>query len=81
VETDPSSSTPLYRQIADQIRDDIRAGRLDGRLPSAVAISQETGVAILTGRRALRALVEDGWAEMTPGLGTYSKPRDEWPEG
>jgi DNA-binding GntR family transcriptional regulator len=80
VEVDPSSSTPLYRQIADQIRDDIRAGRVEGRLPSALTISQETGVAILTGRRALRALVDDGWAVMTPGLGTYSAPRDQWPE-
>ena len=79
MEVDRDSSEPPHRQVARQLRDRIRSGELTGRLPSAVTLAQETGIAVLTGRKALRLLVSEGWARMEPGMGTYAVPESEWP--
>ena len=77
------SPVPPYVQIAD----DLRARIIDGefapgtRLPGVETIVQETGVARMTARKALRVLREQRWAIVTVGLGTYVAPREQWPEG
>ena len=71
---DRDSPEPPYRQIAGQLRQRILSGELAGRLPSALTISQEAGVAVLTGRKALRVLVDEGLATSSPGMGTYAVP-------
>jgi DNA-binding GntR family transcriptional regulator len=74
VDVDRDSPEPPYRQIAAQLRQRILSGELTGRLPSALTISQEAGVAVLTGRKALRVLVDEGLATQSPGMGTYAVP-------
>lgn len=70
---DQGSSVPFYRQVAAILRDKIEAGEYapGQRLPSAVTLSQEYGIAVLTGRRALAALVSDGLAVTSDGKGTF----------
>jgi GntR family transcriptional regulator len=73
VDVDRDSDVPPYQQIAAQLRSRILAGELAprSRLPSVESISQETGVARLTARKALRLLVDEGLAVMRPGWGTF----------
>lgn len=72
---DYESATPVYRQVAAILRDRIEDGTYapGRRLPSITGLVQEFGVAQLTARKALHVLVEDGLAEMTPGMGTFVK--------
>lgn len=63
----------------------LRAGIADGtyppgrRLPSVTTLMQEYGIASVTARKALRVLVDEGIAEMTPGMGTFVKAAPEGP--
>lgn len=70
---DYEGPVPVYRQVAAVLRGRIEAGTyLPGRrLPSVRGLVEEFGVAQLTARKALRVLVDEGLAEMTPGMGTY----------
>lgn len=74
---DPASDLPPYQQLAAQLRERILSGELAprSRLPSADSISQETGVAKLTARKALRLLVDERLAVMRPGWGTFVSER------
>lgn len=77
VDVDRDSATPPYEQIAAQIRAAIADGTYPpgSRLPSVLTIMQETGVAALTARKALRVLVDAGEAVMRPGWGTFAAGR------
>jgi GntR family transcriptional regulator len=81
MEIDRRSDVPPYLQAADQLRARIQAGEITDRLPSAVDIANEAGIAVLTARRALQVVVEEGYAYVRTGMGTYVTPRDEWPKG
>lgn len=72
---DYESAVPAYRQVAAILRQRIDDGAYQPgrRLPSITALVQEFGVAQLTARKALRVLVDEGLAEMTPGMGTFVK--------
>jgi GntR family transcriptional regulator len=72
---DYDSATPVYRQVAAILRERIEDGTYQPgrRLPSINGLVQEFGVAQLTARKALRVLVDDGAATMTPGMGTFVK--------
>jgi GntR family transcriptional regulator len=72
---DYESATPVYRQVAAVLRQRIESGTYQPgrRLPSITGLVQEFGIAQLTARKALRVLVDDGLAEMSPGMGTYVK--------
>jgi DNA-binding GntR family transcriptional regulator len=65
---------PSYRQLASQLRERIRDGRIGprGELPSITAMVQETGLAVGTVRHAIAVLVDEGWAYTVPGRGTYA---------
>ncbi|MCG8591763.1 MAG: PLP-dependent aminotransferase family protein [Proteobacteria bacterium] len=69
--------TPVYRQIADQLRDHVAAGRLAAgeRLPPIRALAQELGVHRDTVALAYDALAEDGLVESTVGRGTFVRER------
>lgn len=73
MEIDRASSVPPYRQVADWLRARVESGELapGARLPSAVDLAQELGVAVLTGRKALGVLVDEGLAYRSVGMGTY----------
>jgi DNA-binding GntR family transcriptional regulator len=74
-DVDHESSIPVYRQVAAILRERIEAGTYQPgrRLPSVRDLVQEFGIAQLTARKALRVLVDDGVAEMSPGMGTFVK--------
>jgi GntR family transcriptional regulator len=65
--------TPIYRRIADRLRDAILAGELrDGdRLPGENAIMAEYGIARATARQALAVLINEGLAVARRGSGVY----------
>ena len=72
---DYDSAVPVYRQVAAILRERVDDGTYapGRRLPSITALVQEFGVAQLTARKALRVLVDEGIATMTPGMGTFVK--------
>jgi len=78
VEIDRASPVPPYRQVAGWLRSRIDSGELGAgdRLPSAVDLAQQFGVAVLTGRKALGVLVDEGVAYRAVGMGTYVASRD-----
>jgi GntR family transcriptional regulator len=81
VPIDRTRDVPPYHQIADRLREQIRAGELAprSRLPSIERLVQEEGVARLTARKALAVLVNEGYARRVPGLGTFVVPADQMP--
>lgn len=72
---DPRSSVPSYRQLADQLRALVESGEIepDEALPSLTRIRQETGLAVGTIRHAIDVLVDEGFAYVVPGRGTYAR--------
>jgi len=67
------SAQAPYRQVAAILRDRIETGRYPAgmRLPSINDLVQEFGIARVTAGKALRLLVAEGLAEMSPGMGFY----------
>lgn len=78
---DHESAVPVYRQVAAILRGRIESGEYQPgrRLPSVRGLVQEFGVAELTARKALRVLVDEGLAEMTPGMGTFVRQQEAPP--
>jgi len=70
---DKRSPIPLYYQLADWIREQIRTGALatDSRLPSERELSEQFGVSRMTVRQAAAYLVQEGWLTVRPGVGTF----------
>lgn len=70
---DYDGPVPVYRQVAEILKARIADGTYPPgrRLPSVRGLTEEFGIAQLTARKALRVLVGEGLAEMTPGMGTY----------
>lgn len=79
---DHRSQEPVYLQIAGIIRDRIDKGRVTGResdksyppgtpVPSIERIRQETGCAVMTIRRAIKVLEDEGQVVIVPGKGTF----------
>lgn len=70
---DKSSSTPLYMQIRDDLRQSILTGALKAgdRLPSVTALAGEKNVTAATIRRALQDLSDEGIVSSHVGRGTF----------
>ena len=70
---DTESPVPPYRQVAAFMRERIERGELapGKRLPSIADLVQTYGIARTTAGKALRLLVDEGLAEVSPGMGTY----------
>lgn len=70
---DPASSTPLYRQIRDQIRQLIASGTLTrgDRLPPSRELARRLGVHRTTVANAYAELSADGWIAGHVGRGTF----------
>ena len=75
---DTDSPVPPYRQVAGILRGHIERGELapGRRLPSIADLVQTYGIARTTAAKALRVLIDDGMAEVSPGMGTYVKARN-----
>ena len=58
-----SDGEPVYRQIANQVRDAIAAGKLaaGSRLPAVRTLASDLGVNLNTVARAYRQLAEEGF--------------------
>ncbi len=67
------SSTPLYEQIKNAIKENIVEGRLSSeeQLPSVRQLSRELNVSILTVKKAYDELEKEGFIVIRQGLGTF----------
>ena len=70
---DPDSPEHPYVQLAGQIRDRIRLGRIGPRMPSIMELASETDLSAATVKRALRVLRDEGLIYSVPGRGTFVK--------
>ncbi|MGH3655650.1 MAG: GntR family transcriptional regulator [Micromonosporaceae bacterium] len=70
---DPDGPVPVYRQLANLIREQIESGEIppDRPIPSAARLVQEHGVARGTALHAIRVLVDEGLVYVVEGKGTY----------
>lgn len=69
----PSSMTPLYEQISDQIRSQIQKGLLKSGelLPSVRSCAREYKISALTVKKAYDLLEKEGLVHTVQGKGTF----------
>jgi GntR family transcriptional regulator len=74
---DPGSDRPIYKQIADHLREAIARGWLPqgDQLPSESRLMDHYGVARMTIRNALRLLQDEGLTTAEHGRGVYVRAR------
>ncbi len=67
------SATPMYRQVADRIRADIKNGiyKVDEKIPSELELIDKYDVSRITIRKAVEALVDEGILTRHQGKGTF----------
>ncbi|MET9507041.1 GntR family transcriptional regulator [Streptomyces flavidovirens] len=67
------SHTPPYRLVADEIRKQIRSGRIKPgeRVPSSRDLEATYEIANMTARSALRVLQNEGLIHSRPGRGNF----------
>lgn len=68
---DNASPEHPYVQLADQLREQIRAGKIGPRVPSIMELAEETGLSAATVKRALGLLRDEGLIFAVPGRGTF----------
>ena len=68
-----SSMVPIYEQIVDVVKTQIRKGELkeDENLPSVRILAKDLKISALTVKKAYDALEEEGFAITIHGKGTY----------
>ena len=76
MQIDQTSPEHPYLQLAGLLRTDIESGEITSRLPSITKLTEETGLAVGTVRRAINILVQEGLVETVPGRGTFVTPRE-----
>lgn len=66
-------SRPTYKRLADDLRTEIRSGRLAGgeQVPSVRKLADQHGVAQMTANQALKELHAEGLIYTVTGRGTY----------
>lgn len=74
-------STPLYLQLARNLRDHIANGGIDpgNALPSERDLSEMTGLSRVTIRKGIDQLIEEGVLQRKQGSGTFVTRRIETP--
>lgn len=68
---DPASIEHPYVQLASQLRRGIATGEIGPKLPSIMELTEQTGLAVGTVRRAIGILIDEGLAITAPGRGTF----------
>ena len=78
IHLDHRDSRPIYDQIADNFRRQIRAGvlRCGDKLPSVRELSAQLTINPNTIQRAYRELEQEGWIESAPGKGSFVRSID-----
>lgn len=71
----PQRFTPLYRWLAETLRDEIQRGvyKPGDLLPTERELTQRYGLSSITVTRALNELVREGWLYRRAGKGTFLK--------
>jgi GntR family transcriptional regulator len=77
MDLDPFADDPLYVQLAGILRDQIRTGEVERRVPSAKTLHETYDVAIGTAERALAVLREEGLIRSASGRGHFVVPPDQ----
>lgn len=69
--------TPLYEQIAQQIKQEVNSGCFDAqkRLPTEKAFAEQFKVSRITVRKAIQLLSQEGLVETKQGKGTFVRPQ------
>lgn len=77
---DPEGPRPVYKQVADLLEAQIRAGEIlpDRPIPSELTLQQTYGIARGTARRVVEELRERCLVYTVPQRGTYVLPPDRW---
>jgi DNA-binding transcriptional MocR family regulator len=73
IAVDRTAASPIYQQIAEQIKEQICAGHLPAatRLPTVRSLAGQLAVTRLTVQNAYAELQSGGWIEATVGRGTF----------
>lgn len=68
-----STTTPIYEQIVNQIRDAVVSGELKAKegMPSIRMLAKDLTVSVITIKRAYEELEKDGVLESVPGRGFF----------
>ena len=80
-QVDHDDNSPLYKQLARKLAQDVRDGRYqaDQALPSERMLSEQLDVSRVTARKAIDQLVDQGLVVRRRGSGNYIAPRIEQP--
>jgi DNA-binding GntR family transcriptional regulator len=75
---DYEADMPVYRQLAEILKQRIKSGKLAPRrpVPSEKQLQDEFGVSRGTVRHAIAWLREEGFVYTVPQRGTYVSPRE-----
>jgi len=71
VKIDETSPEHPYLQLAGLLRADIQSGKITNQIPTVTKLTEKTGLAVGTVRRAVNILVSEGLVETVPGRGTF----------
>lgn len=73
-----SSSVPIYKQISEQLKTDILAGKIkEGEyLPSIRGLAQELRISVITTMKAYEELASEGLVTPVQGKGFYANAQD-----
>ena len=73
-----NSSVPIYRQISEQLKDDILAGKIkEGEyLPSIRGLAQELRISVITTMKAYEELATEGLVTAVQGKGFLVNAQD-----
>ncbi len=73
IQIEKSSPIPLYYQLAESIKEQIRLGDLrpGEQLPAERDLAEQVGISRMTARQAIAYLVRDGAIEVRHGAGTF----------
>lgn len=73
-----NSGVPIYQQIAEQLKEDILAGKLkEGEyLPSIRGLAKDLKISVITTMKAYEMLAEEGLVTAMQGKGFYVNAQD-----
>ena len=74
---DYDSADPPWRQLAAILRRQIESGEITNRLPGEKHLQQQYGLALVTVRKSIKFLRDEGLVRTVPGWGTFvTQPED-----
>lgn len=73
-----NSGVPIYQQIAEQLKEDILAGKLAAGeyLPSIRGLARDLKISVITTMKAYELLAEEGLVTAMQGKGFYVNAQD-----